>query len=164
MGGRRGDGDRGVALVEFAIALPLLAMFVFGIIDFGWAFSQNIDVRQAAREGARLAVVNAATGADADTRRDDLIAEIRARSTELADDETSVYIALQDDDADGNAGERGETVVVCVRYPLRSLSGITGTFLSGDLTTKSVMRMEQVATFSSGASTSPGWTTGTCSP
>ena len=144
--------------------LPFLAMLLFGIIDFGWAFSQNIDVRHAAREGGRLAAVNASTGGNADARRDGLIAQIRLRSPELEDNQTAVYISLRDDDNDGNAGERGETVVVCIRYPLRSISGATTTLLSGDLSTKTVMRMEQVATFSSGGSTNPAWGTNPCEP
>lgn len=139
-------------------------MLLFGTIDFGWAFSQNIDVRHAAREGGRLAAVNAGIGGSADARRDDLIAQIRSRSPELEDDQTAVYIALHDDDNDANAGERGETVVVCVRYPLRSISGVTTSLLSGDLTTKTVMRMEQVATFSSGGSTNPDWGADPCEP
>jgi hypothetical protein len=151
-----------VALVEFALVLPLLTMLVFGIVDFGWAFSQNIDLRNAAREGGRLAAVNAGTGADATARRNDLIAQIKARSPELEDSQTAVYIALQDDDGDGDPGERGETVVVCIRYPLRSITGITDRFLAAALTTKTVMRMEQVASFTSGGSTSPAWGTDPC--
>jgi len=164
VGGRRAPHERAATLVEFALVVPGLTLLLFGIIDFGWAFSQNIDLKNAAREGGRLAVVNAGTGADADARREELIAHIQARSTELDDDETAVFIALQDDDGDGDAGERGETVVVCMRYPLRSLSGLTSNFLSGDLTTKAVMRMEQVANFSSGGSTSPAWGASTCAP
>ena len=162
MGGHRAQGERAVALVEFAIVLPLLTLLVFGIVDFGWAFSQNIDLRNAAREGGRLAIVNAGTGGDANARRNALIAEIKARSPELEDSQTAVYIALQDDDGDGDPGERGETVVVCMRYPLRSISGVTERFLSGDLTSKTVMRMEQVASFTSGGSTSPAWGADPC--
>lgn len=149
--------------MEFALVAPLLMLLLLGIVDFGWAFSQNIDLKHAAREGGRLAAVNAGTGVGADAKRDNLILTIKARSPELDDAKTAVYIALQDDDSDANPGERGETVVVCIRYPLRSLSGITSNFLSGDLTTKAVMRMEKVADFSSGGSTTPAWS-GTCTP
>jgi TadE-like protein len=162
VGGRRHAGDRGATLVEFALIAPLLILLLFGIIDFGWAFSQNVDIKNAAREGGRLAAVNAGTGGDPAARRDNLIAQIQARATQLNDGETAIYVALQDDDHDGDFGERGESVVVCIRYPLRSLSGISANFLSGDLTTKTVMRMEQVATFSSGGTTSPAWGTATC--
>ena len=33
--------------------LPLFILFLFAIIDFGWLFTQFLDVKQGAREGAR---------------------------------------------------------------------------------------------------------------
>ena len=48
-------------MVEFAIIVPVLALLLFGVIEFGWAFSQNLDVRHGAREGSRLAAVNYGT-------------------------------------------------------------------------------------------------------
>ena len=162
MGRRRGDVARGAVLVEFALVAPLLILLLFGIIDFGWAFSQNVDLKHAAREGSRLAAVNAGTGADPAARRTDLLAQIQDRATQLDDSETAIFIALQDDDGDGDFGERGESVVVCIRYPLRSLSGLSAQFMSGDLSTRAVMRMEQIATFSSGGTTAPAWGSSTC--
>lgn len=154
-------------MVEFAVVAPLLFLLLFGIIDFGWAFSQNLDVKHAAREGARLAAVNAATGADPDARLDALIAEIRQRSTELADDETEVYVAFADGPADANttSGDIGDSVVVCVRHPLRSITGATTQFMSGSLHTKAVIRMEKIANFSSGdGSVAPAWSGPGCTP
>ena len=63
--------ERGAAMVEFALILPLLIVLVFGIIEFGRAFNANISLTHAAREGAReyaitqdaSAGVAAATGA-----------------------------------------------------------------------------------------------------
>jgi len=46
---------RGSALLEFAITLPLLAVFVVGIYDFSGAFNQKQKIEQAAQEGAILA-------------------------------------------------------------------------------------------------------------
>lgn len=46
--------DRGAAAVELGLLFPLLAMIVFGIIDFGFALNTQITLTQAAREGARL--------------------------------------------------------------------------------------------------------------
>lgn len=50
--------ERGAALVEFALVSVLLITLVFGIMEAGWAFSQLVEVRNASREGARLAVVD----------------------------------------------------------------------------------------------------------
>ena len=57
--GRRGaDGASGQSLVEFALVLPLFLVLVMGVCDLGLAvFSYNA-VTNAAREGARLAIVN----------------------------------------------------------------------------------------------------------
>jgi Flp pilus assembly protein TadG len=48
-------GERGAALVEFALALPLLLVILAGIVDFGFAFQRYEVITNAAREGARLA-------------------------------------------------------------------------------------------------------------
>jgi Flp pilus assembly pilin Flp len=49
--------QEGAAAVEFALLLPLLVLLLFGIIEFGFAFSTRIQATNAAREAARLAVV-----------------------------------------------------------------------------------------------------------
>jgi Flp pilus assembly protein TadG len=54
----RKGAERGASLVEFAIVLPLLVMLLFGIIEFGWALAQNLEVKHIAREVGRLATVN----------------------------------------------------------------------------------------------------------
>jgi TadE-like protein len=46
---------RGSALLEFAIVLPLLMVFVVGIFDFSGAFNQKQKIEQAAQEGAIIA-------------------------------------------------------------------------------------------------------------
>jgi Flp pilus assembly protein TadG len=51
-------GEAGVALVEFALVLPLLLVILFGMLDFGKAFNYWIDETHLANEGARWAVVN----------------------------------------------------------------------------------------------------------
>jgi Flp pilus assembly protein TadG len=50
--------DRGASLVEFALVLPVLALLLFGMLDFGKAFNYWIDQTHLANEGARWAVVN----------------------------------------------------------------------------------------------------------
>jgi Flp pilus assembly protein TadG len=47
--------DSGSAILEFAIALPLLVVFVVGIYDFSGAFNQKQKIEQAAQEGAIVA-------------------------------------------------------------------------------------------------------------
>lgn len=45
--------DGGAAAVEFALLFPLFIAIVFGIINFGFAFNQKINLTQAAREASR---------------------------------------------------------------------------------------------------------------
>jgi Flp pilus assembly protein TadG len=50
---QQGRDERGAAVVEFALILPILVLFVFGIIEFGRAYSARIQLTAAVREGAR---------------------------------------------------------------------------------------------------------------
>ena len=49
--------ERGAAMVEFAMILPLLVLLTFGIIEFGFAFNTSSDVSQASRAGGRTAAI-----------------------------------------------------------------------------------------------------------
>lgn len=49
--------ESGVALIEAAFVLPLLLVLAMGMLDFGRAFHTKSLLDQAAREGARLAVI-----------------------------------------------------------------------------------------------------------
>ena len=49
--------EEGVAAVEFALILPVLALLLFGILEFGRVWSQYQLYQGAAREGARCAAV-----------------------------------------------------------------------------------------------------------
>jgi len=58
-GWRKGGrwGERGSNLIEFALTLPLLLWIMFGVFDLGRAvFAQNV-ISNAAREGARYAII-----------------------------------------------------------------------------------------------------------
>jgi len=54
---RRGRGDRGAALLEMALTLPLLLLVCVGILEFGRAYQTWQVITNAAREGARIAVL-----------------------------------------------------------------------------------------------------------
>ena len=57
---RREDG---VAMVEFALVLPLLLLLIFGILEFGRAFNYWIDANHLANVAARFAAVDTNPGA-----------------------------------------------------------------------------------------------------
>jgi Flp pilus assembly pilin Flp len=56
--GKRAAREDGAALVEFALILPLLAVLLFGMLEFGKLFNYWIDETHLTAEGARWAVVN----------------------------------------------------------------------------------------------------------
>jgi Flp pilus assembly protein TadG len=59
---RRLWADNGAAqMVEFAVSLPLLIVFVVGIFDFSGAYTLKQQLASAAREGARVAAADPAT-------------------------------------------------------------------------------------------------------
>ncbi len=49
--------ETGQSLVELALAIPVLLILTFGIVDFGMALQRYITVTNAAREGARFGIV-----------------------------------------------------------------------------------------------------------
>lgn len=59
--------DRGQAAVEFAVALPVVAVVVLGILQVVLIGRDQLAVEVAARDGARAAAVSAAPGAAART-------------------------------------------------------------------------------------------------
>lgn len=53
--------NRGQAMVEFALVLPVLLLLVCGIIDFGWLYFNQLTLNHAAIEGARYAAIHYTT-------------------------------------------------------------------------------------------------------
>lgn len=56
---RHRQARRGQTLVEFALILPIFLLMLFGLVDVGRIVYANSTLSQAAREGARLASVEA---------------------------------------------------------------------------------------------------------
>src|SRR5438270_6692569 len=62
------SSQRGTAIIETALTLPLILLISVGIFEFGRAYQTWQVLTNAAREGARLAVINGSTDADVTTR------------------------------------------------------------------------------------------------
>ena len=58
---------RGVVLIEAALALPMLLLLTFGMIEYGWLFLQHQQITHAARRGARVGITIDATTAQVQT-------------------------------------------------------------------------------------------------
>jgi Flp pilus assembly protein TadG len=105
-------GDRGAAAVEFAIIVPLLITLVFGIINFGAWFGQQLALNQAVREGARAAVV-AGTG-----RTADVPTLVQNATTGIAMDPSAVVVSTNR--CPGTGG--GQSLTVTARYESQALA------------------------------------------
>ncbi|MFZ6003846.1 MAG: TadE/TadG family type IV pilus assembly protein [Actinomycetota bacterium] len=150
---RRGRGDKGVALVEFAIIMPLLFLLIFGIIEFGWAFRQNLDVRHGAREGIRLAAVNANPSNGESTQQARIAREICNRMDADTGPPVQVQIDVNgslvaDGAGDATIFDIGDEVTVTITKDLQQLTNFLAFALNGvtlDSTVKT--RLEQPATY-----------------
>ncbi|MGH8946612.1 MAG: TadE/TadG family type IV pilus assembly protein [Acidimicrobiia bacterium] len=138
----RSRKDKGAALVEFAILMPLLVVLLLGIVEFGWALAQQIDVRHKARETLRLAIV------------DDPLVDIEARACEddVVDSTEITQILLETDVT------RGSEVAVTVAANVEQITGLFGAFWGPNptITSRVEGRVEQdSSTFSDGQDLSP---------
>ena len=111
--------DRGANLVEFALLAPFLLLLIFGMIEFAWLFSQNLDARHGAREGARLIAVNYPDGPNPSTfatpalQTNAIVAEICNRM----DVTTDALVTLQ------SAGDVGDPATAKIDSPPDTLTG-----------------------------------------
>lgn len=100
-------------MVEFALVLPVLLIILFGIVDFGLYFYNDLQLTQAARDAARYASVNNPAGVTS------TIADATGRlvSTALADPEIDY-------------GEQGDQATVILTGTYTFLSPLPGLLLS----------------------------------
>src|SRR5688572_12363237 len=103
----RAGSEDGVALVEFALLLPVLALLLFGMLDFGKAFNYWIDETHLANEGARWAVVNRNPSSSGTLQQ---FIKDQATTTELRDGGTSsvpdaVQVCIEFPDGTSNVGD-----------------------------------------------------------
>ncbi|HSD32848.1 MAG TPA: TadE family protein [Gemmatimonadales bacterium] len=80
---------RGQAMVEFALVLPLLLILLIGVFEFGRAWNVYHAVTDAARLGARSAVV-----ADPVTTQDSVYAIVRRALSRAAIDTNNAAISM----------------------------------------------------------------------
>lgn len=124
---------RGTALVEMAMVLPVFLMVVLGIIEFGRAMMVANMVTNAAREGARLAVIDGNTNADVQSSITTFLET--AINVAPADLTISIAITAAAGNPDpmnqvGSASPR-DLINISVSVPYDSVSYIPGDYMAG---------------------------------
>ncbi len=125
---------RGQAIIEFALIFPILLLIIMGIFDFGYAVFANNMIENAARAGARAAVIKA---------NSDTIIRGRARSVapglDLSNDAQIVISPSPNRSYD-------QPVSVTVRYLYRPITPLIGQVIGGgiQLSATSTMIVEGV--------------------
>jgi Flp pilus assembly protein TadG len=110
--------EEGAAIVEFALVMPILALIVFGIIDFGRAFYTVNNIISAVREGARYGAVLA--DPDSPVARQEIRQRVRNVSRPFGGDSLSDAQILIRFDVDTGVTVRVEN------YPFQPLTPIAG--------------------------------------
>ena len=142
---RRWASDQGSELIEYALVLPMLLLVVLGMVEFGFIFQRFEVLSNAAREGARMAVLPGYAEADVDNR---VVAYANASGvTGPALTAPDVVLANVVNCAPGLVpAVQCRSVTVNYVYTFRFLPGIGamfgGTFTTVPLQAVSVMRVE----------------------
>jgi Flp pilus assembly protein TadG len=103
--------QRGTSLVEFALILPVLALLLFGLLDFAKAFNYWNDQTHLAAEGARWAVVNSNPGSGQTLQQ---YLQQQADTTQLRS-LAVVCISFPTNPDTGTSGQVGDPVAVSVK-------------------------------------------------
>ncbi|MSO79703.1 MAG: pilus assembly protein [Acidimicrobiia bacterium] len=154
--GRGRRGEQGSALVELAVVLPILLMLVFGMVEFGIAFNDNIALRQGVREAARQGAV----GNMGPTFTTGAPCHLTGASTASANVKSLMCLAKSRIGLDGNdvrvkvlsvkadftsigTFAKADSIIVCAQYPLESITSMFSVFFGGaQLRSKTTMRIE----------------------
>lgn len=128
---RRTESNRGQALVETALVLPLVLMILLGIAQFGLIMNAQLTLQNAAREGARMG----ATGGDDSS----VISRVYLVSGILVPSKMTVTVSPEE-----AARIQGSTVTVKTEYEMDVIipliSGVIGPELN--LSSQVSMRVE----------------------
>ena len=108
---RRDRRERGAALVETAITLPLVLVVVVAIFEFGHAFQTWQILTNAAREGARVAVITGSTDDTVQGRVQEYLVAGLVASPGSADVAINRNVTI--------SGTAGKATSVTVTYPFQ---------------------------------------------
>jgi Flp pilus assembly protein TadG len=125
--------EQGQTMAEFTLVLPVLAILLFGVIQFGIVFNNYLAVTDAVRAGARQAAV--ARFLPAAEREAKVEEKVRASAENLDQDILEVSVDPSDD------WEPGSDVTVTATYEY-SINLLGKVVKDGLLTSKTTERVE----------------------
>ena len=125
--------QQGQTMAEFTLVLPVLAILLFGVIQFGIVFNHYLAVTDAVRAGARQAAV--ARFLPAAEREAKVEEKVRASAENLDQDILEVSVDPSDD------WEPGSDVTVTATYEY-SINLLGKVVKDGLLTSKTTERVE----------------------
>jgi Flp pilus assembly protein TadG len=131
--------ERGVALVEFALILPILAALLFGMLDFGRAVNYWTDATHLTHEGARMAAVGKWPGSDGGVSLATYLRN-QADTNELKNGSSSVTAPLSVCVTVG--ASKGDPMVVKATFTYRWLSVLGIDSTQTTVASSSTMRRE----------------------
>ena len=139
---RRKSNRRGAAIVEMAVCLPILMIFILGIIEFGQGYLAKHLLANACRMGTRLSVVDGATNTTVETRVKQFYADA------LNGDPEDIVVTFEVETPGGSVGTdiatatSGDMCTVHVAISYDDVALISGGFLDG-LSLQSQCTMER---------------------
>ena len=125
--------EQGQTMAEFALVLPVLAILLFGVIQFGITFNNYLAVTDAVRAGARQAAV--ARYLPPGEREAKVTARVYASADGLDTSKLEVTVTPSD------GWEPGSDVTVEASYPY-SINLLGKVVKDGVLTSKTTERVE----------------------
>jgi len=122
--------QQGQTMTEFALVLPVLALILFAVIQFGIVFNNYITLTDATRAGARKAAVSRQDP----NRNSAVITAVRSSASDLTSSKLSVS-------PPSSTWQSGDDVTVTASYPY-SISLLGVVVKSGSLTSTTTERVE----------------------
>jgi Flp pilus assembly protein TadG len=141
----RFGSERGAELIELALVLPILLLVFVAIVDFGLVFQRFLTVSNAAREGARIAVLPGYTQADVQNR---VTQYVREGTGDVTAAPIAVLTPTSIDPPGTTPPFPAAQVTVTLAHTYLFLGPVSGLFGGGSfstitLTARSTMRIEQ---------------------
>jgi Flp pilus assembly protein TadG len=135
---RRKKRERGQALAEFALILPVLALLIFGFVDVARLYQSWVTIQHAAREGARYGVTGRTDCAGGTQTRDACIEYVVRENTDgLTDPDNDVDVSFRSWDypsysgsgTPDNAGLQCDALEVRVEYDFTPSTPMIGNII-----------------------------------